>query len=189
MLASILINESMATRHRQRAFSLVELMVAIAIVAITISYGIPRFNTAMANNRSLALGESLTGALQYARAEAIKQAKLVTLCPAGDGDSCATDGWSGRGWLVIRDAASDETSAATSTASVLKRWDKLSNSERLTIDNDRKFIRFNSLGMLARVEGVDPVIITTRTTGCTGTSARTININLSGMIGVVKTDC
>lgn len=185
-------SETMLTKNTQKAFTLVELMIVISLVAIILGYGIPRFKQVMANNQSLALGEDIAGALQYARTEAVKQAKMITFCPANDeGTGCATDTWSGRGWLVVRDTAASETATApvVATDAILKRWDKLKSSGRMTLDNDRMFVRFTGMGMLARVEGTNPVTITSHATECTGSSARTININLSGMISVVKADC
>lgn len=81
-----------------KGFSLVELMVALAVLAVLATTAIPAFDTLMRNTRvSVAAGE-LISALFLARSEAIKRGRRSTLCTSADGEFCAqgidwTDGW------------------------------------------------------------------------------------------------
>lgn len=81
-------------------FTLVELMVTVAIVAILLGIAIPSFTTLMQQNRLTAITNSLITSLSYARNEAIKRGHQVTMINV--------DGWSG-GWEICYDVDEDES--------------------------------------------------------------------------------
>ena len=56
---------------RQRGFSLVEMVVVLAIAGVLLALGLDAFTTMMASNRSRSAAESIASGLQRARAEAI----------------------------------------------------------------------------------------------------------------------
>lgn len=58
---------------RARGFTLLELMIAVAIAGVLLSLAITSFNTMMANSQSRTTAESLFSGLRMARAEAIKR--------------------------------------------------------------------------------------------------------------------
>ncbi|MFV8784170.1 GspH/FimT family pseudopilin [Microbulbifer sp. SA54] len=67
----------MKVPSRSAGFTLVELMVVMAILAIVISIGVPSFNTLIKNNRLSAASNDIAGALQFARAEAVRRGRTV----------------------------------------------------------------------------------------------------------------
>lgn len=74
---------------RQRGFSLVELMMAIVLIAISVALAIPSYQV-MADKRLLANGaEQLLGFIEFTRGEAIKRSQVVTLSYA----RTANDNW------------------------------------------------------------------------------------------------
>ncbi|HUX29637.1 MAG TPA: GspH/FimT family pseudopilin [Thiobacillus sp.] len=86
----------------KRGFTLIELMVTIAVLAILLTVAIPSYQALMANNRMSAQANDLITALTFTRSEAVKRSAKVTVCASSDGATC-TGGW-GQGWIV-RDAA------------------------------------------------------------------------------------
>ena len=85
------------TRYRAvTGFTLVELMVVIAVFAILATIGIPSFNNLVANNRATSAANELLSTLQFARSEAVKRNEDIIAEPAS-----ATN-WSA-GWTVFRD--------------------------------------------------------------------------------------
>lgn len=89
-------------------FTLIELMVTLAVAAILLSTAAPSFVTLIDNNRATSTANELLASLQFARSEAVKRAADVALCPSGDGTQCieGTD-WHD-GWIVFADVNGDE---------------------------------------------------------------------------------
>jgi type IV fimbrial biogenesis protein FimT len=89
----------------QRGFTITELMVVAAIVAILLGIGIPSFRYISNSYRMSAEVNGLLGDLQYARAEALREGLAVTTCISTDGLTCAGAGsnWAS-GWIVLSNA-------------------------------------------------------------------------------------
>jgi len=88
---------------RRLGFTVIELLVTIAIAAIVMGLAVPSFNTAIKNNRLTAQVNMFIGALNLARSEAIKRNYNVAVCRSNDGVTCVNlDDWA-QGWLVFGD--------------------------------------------------------------------------------------
>lgn len=85
-------------------FTLIELMVTIAVLAITITIAVPSFrNIIVSNSVSFDRDEFFT-LVAFARSEAIKRGTAVTICKSSDGANCDDSlGWND-GWLAFHDA-------------------------------------------------------------------------------------
>jgi type IV fimbrial biogenesis protein FimT len=81
--------------------TLVELMVAILIMAILGMIAVPSFRDASLASRLNAISSSLYADVQVARSEAIKSNGSTTLCASSNGSSCAGSGDWEQGWIVI----------------------------------------------------------------------------------------
>jgi type IV fimbrial biogenesis protein FimT len=86
---------------RQRGFTLIELMVTVAVLAIVLTVAIPSFANLVNGNRLNAQANLLLAAIEYAKTEAVKTNATVTFCHSANGSSCSAApaaGW--QGWLV-----------------------------------------------------------------------------------------
>ena len=90
-------------------FTLIELIVTVAIAAIVLTLGVPSFQEIINNNRLTAGANELVGALHLARSEAVKRNVRVTLCKSADGAVCTTSGGYQQGWIVFVDPNSNGT--------------------------------------------------------------------------------
>ena len=81
-------------RRGKGGFSLIELMITLAVLAIALAVGIPSFQGMIQRNRVVAAANELVAALQTARVEAVRRNRRVTLCPSADGAACAGSDWS-----------------------------------------------------------------------------------------------
>ena len=95
--------------RRQSGFTLIELMMVIAIVAILAKLAGPSFRTMMLNNRLAAATSDLLVDLAAARSESARQGKRVTLCISTNGTSCTT----GAAWQSGRIIFVDERTSGT----------------------------------------------------------------------------
>ena len=87
--------------RRHGGFSITELMVVVAIVAILLGIGAPSYRYITNSYRMSAEVNGLLGDLQYARAEAIREGQPVTACVSNDGASCTRGADWANGWIVF----------------------------------------------------------------------------------------
>jgi len=87
-------------------FTLIELIITLAIAAILLTLAAPSFQTMLAKNRVAGLTNELSASLQLARSEAIKRGKTITVCKCADPtattlacDTTDSASWTS-GWLV-----------------------------------------------------------------------------------------
>ena len=84
-------------------FTMIELMVTIAIMAILIALAVPSFRTLIINSRITTHANELLAGLQLARSEAIRSNARAVLCASTNISTC-TGGpnWTG-GWIAFVD--------------------------------------------------------------------------------------
>ena len=93
-------------------FTLVELVVAMAVAAILLGVGVPSFVSVVKTSRTNAAFTAFAGELYLARSEAVKSARIVTVCARASDEACGDD-WEG-GALVYLDAPPTATGASAS---------------------------------------------------------------------------
>lgn len=96
-------------KNRQKGFTLTELLVVSAIVAILLGIAIPSYKYVTTSYRMSAEANGLLGDLQLARSEALKQGNGVTVCVSSDGASCTGGADWSPGWIVFSDPNSNAT--------------------------------------------------------------------------------
>ena len=80
-------------RFEQRGFTLIELMIAITMLSILLSWGWPSFDSYVQSNRIVAESNRLIANFNYARSEASSRARVVTIQSSADGGQDWTEGW------------------------------------------------------------------------------------------------
>ena len=110
---------------RAPGFSLIELMVVVAVTAILLAVAVPSFNTLLINNRSAAQANAFVDSLNYARAEAVKrpQSQPVYVSTADGGANWQV------GWQVWVDA--NNNGLYDGSSELLKLYAKLSGATTL----------------------------------------------------------
>jgi type IV fimbrial biogenesis protein FimT len=92
-------------RINMRGFTLIEAIIAMALIAILMSFGMPMYGTFMQNQRIRASAEGIVSGLQTARNEAIKQNARVEFLlsdeePEPSNASSATTNVNGPHWMA-----------------------------------------------------------------------------------------
>lgn len=136
---------------RSRGFTLIELMVTLAVAAILLTIGVPSFRDLMIKSRLSGQVQEFYGALGYARSEAIKRGNYVSICKSADGSSCGdnTVSWS-NGWIVF--ANNDNDSPAVRDISpneepLLRVFPALPSNYTLNANSFTNYITYDRFGM------------------------------------------
>jgi type IV fimbrial biogenesis protein FimT len=81
----------MIARTSLTGFTLIELMIALAIGAILLMLGLPSFNEFLRNSEIRSTTESLVNGLRVARTEAVRRNQLVTFTLVSGGPAWRVD--------------------------------------------------------------------------------------------------
>lgn len=77
---------------------MIELMVALAVLAIIISVGLPQMSVFFKGGRMVTIPNDLLAGLHIARSEAIKRNGRVTICKSSNADAATPACDTGAGW-------------------------------------------------------------------------------------------
>jgi type IV fimbrial biogenesis protein FimT len=89
------------TMHsHHRGFTLVELMVVVALVGVLAMLAVPSWEAIQTRTAIRTLVNDYTSSLAFARSEAVRQNTAVTVCPSNNGAAC-TDSNVEAGWIVF----------------------------------------------------------------------------------------
>ena len=141
-------------RTRTSGFTLVELMVTIAIVAILAAIAFPNFESTMRSNRVATTTNELISSLSLARSEAIRNPTGAAMCPSANGTSCDATGAWGNGWVVWVDL---NNNGAINTGERVVRYVQAKN--RIAVGGEPSPIQFDNRGRVvggARTLSVEP---------------------------------
>lgn len=95
---------------KNSGFTLLELIMVLALVAIVMTFAIPAMQTFTQNDRLTTNINVMIGHLAYARSEALTRSSQVVICASNDGLSCGGN-WTD-GWIIFVDADADNSFTA-----------------------------------------------------------------------------
>lgn len=90
------------TSSTSRGFTLVELMITIAVLAIGSALAYPSFSNVIKSNRVATSTNSLIAAFNLARSEAIRSNRGGGVCPSSGGVQCDGADWN-KGFIAFTD--------------------------------------------------------------------------------------
>lgn len=150
-------------------FTLVEMMVALAIAAILLAIAVPSYSGSQLNSQLRASANDLIGSINFARSEAIKGGTVVTLCASSDGENCG-GAWN-QGWVVRRNA------------DVLHSASALPSGFRLTEFSGTTTLQFQSTG----VDATAATFTLCRSSPSAGNQERVVSMDATGRAFVTRT--
>lgn len=163
--------------NKIKGFSLIELMVALAILSILLALSLPNFQDIIESSITNSQAKSLMTTLNLARSEAIKRGTEVGLCASDDGADCNAGTWSD-GWIVFVDSNGDADGDAGSIDAgdiVIRVFEALGSDSVLTSTVD--LFQYNSLGF-SQTGGVQTLKLCPSSNNAA--NARSVEINISG---------
>jgi len=91
---------------KQAGFTLLELMLTVALLAVVIGFGLPNMQEFVRNSRMSSSANDIITDFNFARSEAVKRRVPVTLCKSQDGAACDDDDTDPfNRWLIFVDDA------------------------------------------------------------------------------------
>ena len=165
---------------RQAGFTLIELMVVIALLALLLALGLPSFQGSLRSNRVSTATNEMIASLSLARSEAIRSTRGSGVCSSADGTTCGGT-WSD-GWLVWGDANGN---GALDAGEDVLRYSR--GNESLAANGPSVAVAFDSRG---RRRATANQVLSLQPADCGGQPLRrTMTINASGQVRVVKGTC
>lgn len=151
----------------QVGFTLVELMVAIAVLAIVLATAIPSFSDITLRSKLRTYAADLVASARLARSEAINRNGQVSMCVSSNGTSCGMGGW-GQGWIVLHGTT------------VIHRQQAIAGDYRII--STEAVIVFQPSGVGATLATVDVC----RATPTVGAQGRRVTVSATGRTSVAE---
>jgi len=178
-----------STRLQKNGFSLLELMVALAIAAILLGLAVPSLQSFVGGSEMSATNNRFVYSLQTARSEAIKRSVPVGLCPStdplADEPTCGGGNYAS-GWIVFVD--SDGSGLRSAGDEVVLQSEAATSA--FTFAPDPVFaerIYFNGSGTSMNPAGI-PLSGTVRINYKAGSAKRDVTVAANGRINTETVD-
>jgi type IV fimbrial biogenesis protein FimT len=173
-----------ARRHANHGVTLIETLVVMGIVGILMAVGIPSYKYVTNANRISAEINGLLGDLQFARSEAIKEGRTVSVCVSSDGASCLSTNYAWKnGWIVFSDINGDGNIDTTNGDLLLRAQATFRGSDTFNANNSIGKITFNREGFASVTNGT---LITLHASPAAQGSTRCLSVTLVGLITTKK---
>lgn len=132
-------------QRQHKGFSLIEMMVVLAVLAISLLLAAPAFTDLIRDNRLVSSTYGLRATLNLARSEALARRAPVVVCGTTDGSACSkTTDWSS-GYLALMGVNEDATVDAGNPGRSRLHWEQ-QNNPSVTVTFTRNFVAYDSMG-------------------------------------------
>lgn len=160
----------MSSPVSNHGFTLIELMVTVAILATLVAIALPNFSSTISSTKSQTVVQELATALNLARSEAVMRHGGVQICPRNTaGTGCDAEASWQSGWLVM---AGD---------TMLRAWDAPSG---VSIETNLSAVSFDGRG---GTDLTDPA--TLQVSGGASAQASCLRLAQVGRVSVSRGNC
>ena len=157
------------TTRPAQGFTLVELMVTVAVLGILAMIAVPSMTSLVSTSRVKGQAEEVTSLMQVARSEAIRRNQRVTACASASGTSCSA---SANRFVVF--------SADPANPAVMEIVREITLPSSMTITGPGSGVVFKASGI---TDGVEKYEVST------SADQRCLTVSVGGVITVTKGGC
>lgn len=158
---------------RHAGFTLVELVVTIAVMAVVMAIAFPSFQSTLRSTRVSTSTNDVISLVSLARSEGVRSTHGGGVCASGDGATCGND-WSA-GWLAWADA---NANGALDTGEAVLRFSN--GSGHIVVTGPSTPITFDARGLRSSAGGQ---AISIQPDSCSGQALRrTLTITATGQV-------
>ena len=165
----------------QRGLSLIELMIAISLLALALGLGVPSLRDMIDNNRVARQATLLQSDLRLARTEAVRRGAPVGLCTSSTGTGCTAAATWRDGWIVFSNRQGDGNFDAAAGDEILRVQAAWGNADTSVTSPDARGIAFYGEGFSANLRGGNTTI-TIAAAGGSVHARRCLVLNLAGTV-------
>jgi type IV fimbrial biogenesis protein FimT len=170
----MMLSKASSVKAKLLGFSLVELMIAVAVLAIIMSIAFPSFNAMIKNSQIRSAAESIQNGIQLARAEAVKRNAPVQFDLRGTNSA----------WTICTQPASGGCPSPDDATTIQSRDESEGSSSSITVvTTDAAPFIFNSLGAMTSPvpasNGLVAVTLGISTTALPAAQARNLRVLIS----------
>lgn len=179
---------------RMRGVTLIELAVALAIMAVLLAVAIPSFSGMIQNSRIRNQAGSIVNGLSIAKAEAVKRNAIVRFQLVTSLDDSCVVASTATGWVVSLLDAKGRCGAVLSAkvAPMIIQRQAPDTTGTLAVSSNEAFVAFNGLGRLVVNSTGASINVNTATGACatsaTSDGARCMRINIAPGGGIRMCD-
>lgn len=169
----------MGNKHIQAGFTLMELIVVVAIAAILATIAAPSFTGLINDTKQSSLTSQLVSDLNRARSEAIKRNARIVFCVRNSaGTDCGTGTNWQNGWLICYGSSACDTTLPSDGSAANPLSVRQVLDPRLTLTGSTNLIRFNPNG----TQGSAGSVTLTLNGTWSAATARIISVAATGYI-------
>ncbi len=170
--------------NRVNGFTLLELMITIAIAAILLTIAVPSFTDTIRRNRVATQSSNTYIAFKLARSEAAKLGRSTTVCSSTNQTSCnGTNNWQG-GWIVL-----DADNTVIRVGSALEGGSTLVASAGDSKSDTSISFRSDGLVVDPTADGSGRLSLVLQAPNCGVGEQRSITISNLGISTIATGDC
>jgi len=140
----------MSTRQNTSGFTLLELMIVIALGALIMTMAVPSFRNSINNQRLVTATNEMVMSFTLAKSEAIKRVAYVSVCKSSDGATCTgnTTSWND-GWIVFANATTSNLGIFDGDDELIRVYPALPDTLAISaLGNIDAFVSFRPSGTL-----------------------------------------
>ena len=131
-------------QKHESAFTLIELMITIAVAAVVLTLGVPSFSSVIERNQLSAYTNQLVSSLHFARSEAVRRNQPIKVCHSNNATDCNGTGYE-NGWIIFVD--DDDDGSLGSTEELIRVNEGLPANYTFNVNGNLDEFAFNSKGI------------------------------------------